>query len=506
MHDEPAALSAPINRRTFQAGMAAAVTAAATDTSRAENRGAAAATDTSGAENRGAAAATDTSRAENRGAAAATDPSRAEDRGAADRVRVGFIGLGNRGDQVLDAFLAQPDCDVVAVCDIHEPYVDFAATKIGKHGRGGPPARYRDYRRLLDHAGLDAVAVCTPDHWHCLQMIHACRAGKDVYVEKPLGLCVAEGRRMVEAARKHDRVVQVGIQRLSSPLLAEAAGIVQSGGIGKVTAVRAFHVQNEWPRGIGVPADEEPPAGFDWDAWQGPAPLRKFNRNRRFYRFRWFYDYSGGQLTNFGTHYLATIHRVLGVDAPLAATAIGGRFAAYDNREVPDTLEVLWQYPGDTLVTFSQFNASAAPAAARPCEIEFRGTTGTLYLDPRGFEIVPEVLAVNEVPARTPLDRETERGYRSGATPRIEGRKAAGSFADAAHARNFLDCVRSRARPSCDVEFGHRATSAVQIAGIAHRTRSFVEWDATRERFTGNQRADAMLDYDYRKTYRLDPV
>ena len=462
MHDHPpaakgAAKAASISRRTFQAATAAGVAAAVTrPTARAA---------------------------------------------ASDRVRVGFIGLGNRGDQVLDAFLAQPDCDVVAVCDIHEPYVDFATRKIGRS-----PVRYRDYRKLLDHAGLDAVAVCTPDHWHALQMIHACRAGKDVYVEKPLGLCVAEGRRMVEAARRHDRVVQVGIQRLSSPMLTEVAGIVQSGGIGKVTAVRAFHVQNEWPLGIGSPPDEEPPAGFDWDAWQGPAPLRKFNRNRGFYRFRWFYDYSGGQLTNFGTHYLATIHRVLGVDAPLAATAIGGQFAAYDNREVPDTMEVLWHYPGDTLVTFSQFNASATPAAARPCEVEFRGTKGTLYLDSRGYEIVPEVLAVNEFPARTPLDRQTERGYRTGAKPQIEARKGTGSFADAAHARNFLDCVKSREKPSCDVEFGHRATSTVQIAGIAHRTRSLLEWNAARERFTGNDRANAMLDYDYRKAYRLDPA
>ena len=418
-----------------------------------------------------------------------------------ERVRVGFIGLGNRGDQVLDAFLAQPDCEIVALCDIHEPYVDFAARKAG-----GNPARHRDYRRLLEHPGLDAVAICTPDHWHCLQMIHACRAGKDVYVEKPLGLCVAEGRRMVEARARHDRVVQVGIQRLSSPLLAEAAAVVQSGAIGKVTAARAFHVQNEWPAGIGSPPDGEPPAGFDWDAWQGPAPLRKFNRNRTFYRFRWFYDYSGGQLTNFGTHYLATIHRVLGVDAPLAVTALGGRFAAYDNREVPDTMQVLWHYPGDTLVSFTQFNASAAPAAARSCEVEFRGTTGTLYLDSRGYEIVPETITEREFPARTPLDREAERQYRAGAKPRIEPLKATGSFPDAAHARNFLDCVKSRATPSCDVEFAHRATSAVQVAGIAHRTRSLLEWDAGRERFAGNERANSLLDYEYRKAYRLDPA
>jgi predicted dehydrogenase len=434
-------------------------------------------------------------------AAAAAANAAAARAAPSDRVRVGFIGLGNRGDQVLDAFLAQPDCEIVALCDLHEPYVDFAARKAG-----GRPARFRDYRRLLDHPDIDAVAVCTPDHWHCLQMIHACRAGKDVYVEKPLGLCVAEGRRMVEARDRHDRVVQVGIQRLSSPLLAEAAEVVRSGEIGKVTAARAFHVQNEWPLGIGSPPDGDPPAGFDWDAWQGPARVRQFNRNRGFYRFRWFYDYSGGQLTNFGTHYLATIHRVLGVDAPLAVTALGGRFAAYDNREVPDTLEVLWHYPGDTLVSFTQFNASAAPAAARSCEVEFRGTKGTLYLDSRGYEIVPEMIPEREFPARTPLDRETERGYRTGAKPRIEGRKATGSFPDAAHARNFLDCVKSRAKPSCDVEFAHRATSAVQVAGIAHRTRSLLEWDARRERFVGNERADALLDYEYRKPYRLDPA
>jgi len=416
--------------------------------------------------------------------------------GANDRVRLGFIGVGNRGDQVLDAFLAQPDAQVVAVSDIHSPYVDFAATKIG-----GSPARYTDYRKLLEHDGLDAVVIATPDHWHALQMIHACQAGKDVYVEKPLSLCVAEGRRMADAQKKHGRVVQVGIQRLSSPMLAEVAEFVQGGGIGKVTSARAFHIQNEWPKGIGSPPDEEPPAGFDWDAWQGPAPLRRFNRNRSFYRFRWFYDYSGGQLTNFGTHYLATIHRVLGVQAPLAIAAIGGKFANYDNREVPDTLEVMWHYPGDTLVTFSQFNSSAAPAAARSCEVELRGTKGTLFMSIGGWEVVPEVVTPNEFVARSPIDRAQEKGYRAGAKPLIEPRKGTGTYADTAHARNFLDCVKSRATPSCDIEFGHRATTTCLIANIAHRTRSLLEWDATRERFTNSERANAMLDYRYRKPY-----
>ena len=418
--------------------------------------------------------------------------------GANDRVRVGFIGLGNRGDQVLSAFLEHKDCEVAAVCDIYQPYVDFAAKKIG-----GPPEQFADYRKLLARKDLDAVAIVTPDHWHALMCVEACAAGKDVYCEKPLSLCVAEGRAMVKAAREHKRVVQCGIQRMSSTFCQEAAEAVRSGAIGKVTAVRAFHVQNEWPQGIGRPADEAPPKGFDWDAWIGPAPLRKYNKNRSFYRFRWFYDYSGGQLTNFGVHYLAQIQASLGVDAPKAVVALGGKFANYDNREVPDTLEVLWHYPNDTLVTFSQFNATGAPPTAKPCEIEFRGTKGTMYFRTNGYEIVPEVVTPNEFAARTPLDRTIEKGWRVGAKAQIEAKKVDGVIRDADHARNFLDCVKSRKTPTCDVEVGHRCTTAALIANIAHRSKAYLEWDAKAERFTNNDAANKLLSYEYRKPYKM---
>lgn len=418
--------------------------------------------------------------------------------GANERIRVGFIGLGNRGDQVLDAFLAHSDCEVAAICDLYQPYLDFASQKIGHN-----PAQFRDYRKLLDRQDLDAVVIETPDHWHALQMIHACQADKDVYVEKPLSLCVAEGRAMVNAAKKTSRVVQVGIQRRSSALGQEVADLIRGGAIGKVTVARAFHTQNEWPKGIGRPADGEPPADFDWDAWQGPAPLRPYNANRTFYRFRWFYDYSGGQLTNFGVHYMASIHWALGLTAPQAVVAMGGKFADYDNREVPDTLEVLWHYPGNTLVSFSQFNASAAPAAAKRCEIEFRGTKGTLYLDLHGYEIVPEVILPNEFTARTPIDRSIERGYRVGGKPLIEAKKGTGEIHDADHARNFLDCIKSRSQPTCDIEFAHRATTSPLIANIAHRTKSYLQWDAASERFTNNDEANKLLNYEYREPYRL---
>jgi predicted dehydrogenase len=419
--------------------------------------------------------------------------------GANDRIRLGFIGVGNRGDQVLDAFLPHKDAEVAAICDIHKPYVEFAAAKAGS-----TPAQLTDYRRLLEMKDLDAVVISTPDHWHALQMIQACEAGKDVYVEKPLSLVVTEGRAMVNAARRHERVVQVGIHRRSSAFVREAADLVRGGAVGRITVARAFHVQNEWPLGIGAPPDETPPADFDWDAWLGPAPKRAYNKNRTFYRFRWFYDYSGGQVTNFGVHYMDAIHWALGHDAPLAVTAMGGKFAVEDNREIPDTLEALWTYPGNTLVTFSQYNATAAPAARdRRVEIEFRGTKGTLYLFSDGYEIVPDELTVNEFPARTPLNRQLERAYRTGAKPVIEPSKRSGGNADTAlHARNFLDCVKSRAACNCDIETGHRSTSATLLANVAHKTRSYLEWDRAAERFTNNPAANRLLSYRYRPPYK----
>jgi predicted dehydrogenase len=419
--------------------------------------------------------------------------------GAGERIRLGFIGLGNRGDQVLDAFLEHRDAQIVALCDIYQPYVDFAARKVG-----GNPAKLRDYRRLLERRDVDAVVICTPDHWHALQTIHACQAGKDVYCEKPLSLCVAEGRRMVDIARRHHRVTQVGLHRRSSEFVRSACDFIRGGGIGKVSVARAFHIQNEWPRGIGNPPDGTPPEGVDWEAWQGPAPRRPYNVNRSFYRFRWFYEYSGGQLTNMGVHYLDAIHWALGHDAPRAVTALGGKWAGIeDNREIPDTLEVVWQYPGNTLVTFSQFNATAEPAGIHNGEIEFRGTLGTLYLQSNGYEVVPDNLAVRDFPARTPLDRAGERGYRTGARPRIRPRQVRGNAPTSAHARNFLDCVRSRHRCNCDIEIGHRSTTAALIGNIAHKTRSLLEWDGQAERFTNNREANRGLSYEYHAPYRL---
>ena len=419
--------------------------------------------------------------------------------GANERVRLGFIGVGNRGDQVLDAFLKQSDAEVIAVCDIYPPYLDFAARKAGTN-----PKQFADYRRLLDLKDVDAVVISTPDHWHALQTIHACAAGKDVYVEKPLSLCVAEGRAMVEAVKRHQRVCQVGTQRRSSEMCREMAEFIRGGGIGKVTVARAFHIQNEWPKGIGNPPDGEAPAGLDWEAWLGPAKKVPYNQNRGLYRFRWFYDYTGGQLTNMGVHYLDLIQWALGHDAPQAVTALGGKVAGIeDNREIPDTLEVTWQYPGGTLVTFSQFNASAAPASNRTCEIEFRGTKGTLYLGSRDWEVVPDAITPNAFPVRTPLDRKVERSWRTGEKAIIEPKQVTGRSDTSFHARNFLDCVKSRAQCHANAETGQRSTTTTLLANIALETRTLLEWDAKAERITNNSDANRLLRYNYRKPYEF---
>src|SRR5215467_1936272 len=374
-----------------------------------------------------------------KGAALATAAGYSRVLGANDRVRVGYIGLGNRGDQVHDGFLEFGDNETAAVCDLRDDYMDFAIKKSRAH-----PKKYNDYRALLDDKDIDAVVVATPDHWHALMFIDACNAGKDVYVEKPLSLTVVEGRKMVEAAARTRRVSQVGTQRRSTASLKEAADFVRSGGIGKVTVAKSWHIGNEWPNGIGNPPDGDPPSPQEWDRWLGPAPKVPYNKNRAYYKFRWFYNYSGGQLTNYGVHNIDMMRWCLGFEYPRRVTALGGKYVMQDNREIPDTLEVIWEYDG-TLMTFAQYDASAAKANLAGAEIELRGTKGTMYLIGGRWQVLPEKVTDLSFFARTPLDRESEKAYRTQRKTLIEPRSnGKGVESTQAHARNFLDCVKSR--------------------------------------------------------------
>ncbi len=418
--------------------------------------------------------------------------------GANDRVRLGIIGVGNRGDQLIDAFKPHPDAQFVAICDLYQPYIDFAKNKVG-----GDPFTTRDYRKLLERKDVDAVLIATPDHWHALQFIDACVAGKDVYVEKPLSLTIGEGVKMVAAAAKYKVVAQMGNQRRSGPAYHKAIEMIREGRIGKITAARCFHIRNESPLGIGNPPNGNPPPGLDWDAWLGPAPSMPYNENRGFYKFRWFRHYSGGQMTNFGTHYIDVIQWALGDIAPAGVFAVGSRAGVEDNRDVPVTMEAVWDYPDGAIVTFSQYNANSAPGTAKGSAIEIRGTRATMYFNGDNLDVVPETRSTAPLPALNPLDRGVVKKLAAMTQPAAERFFMKGGDATRAHARNFLDCVKSRATPNSPVAIGHRSTASTLLADVAMDVKRYLAWDGEHNRITNDPDANRLLNYDYRPPWKL---
>ena len=341
----------------------------------------------------------------------------------------------------------------------------------------GRPAPYRDFRRLLERKDIDAVIVAAPDHWHALPTILACEAGKDVYVEKPAATTVVEGRAMVTAARRFGRVVQVGTQQRGGAHFRRAVEIVRSGAIGTVSLCRAWNCSNELPDGIGNPPDGDPPPELDYDMWLGPAPRRPYNPNRCHYRFRHFWDYAGGKITDWGTHLIDVVHWAMGVTAPLAVAASGGKYVLTDNRETPDTMEAIYDYPGFTLV-YSLREANGRKLDGHGYGMQFHGTKGTLFVDRGGFEVFPE-------------------------GDRMEPIKSGGSQQNQPHVREFLDCIRSRARPSSDIEVGHRSTSAPLLGNIALRVGRKIRWDAENERILDDEEANRLLGRPYRAPWHL---
>jgi predicted dehydrogenase len=405
--------------------------------------------------------------------------------GANDRVRLGFIGVANRGGQLLDAFLTHKDIDVVALCDVHQPALQAANQRLAAKAR-----TYGDFRKLIDAKDIDAVVIATPDHWHAIQTIAACNAGKDVYVEKPLSITIREGRRMVEAARRNERVVQVGTQMRACALYAELAELIASGKVGKVTVSRAYRLSNMSPRGIGRAKPSAPPKDLDWDMWLGPRPEEPYRETIAPYKFRWWQLYSS-QMANWGVHYLDLIRWMTGELAPASVSALGGAFAVDDDRTIPDTMEATFEFASGRLAVFGQYEASGNPAI-RLADIELRGTLGTVYL---GYL------------AGVRYQIEPERGGQfQDRKPRMEPVEAKGKPGDltALHARDFLDCVKSRQRPKADVEIGHRSTTFSLLANIALATRSRLEWDAQREVITNHPAANQWLHYEYRKPWTLE--
>ena len=401
--------------------------------------------------------------------------------------------MANRGSQLLDAFLEFDDLEVAALCDVSRSTLERAKQRVG-----GDPFTSGDFRDLLNRKDLDAVVVATPDHWHALMTILACQAGKDVYVEKPLSITIHEGRRMVEAARHHKRIVQVGIHRRSSEAYARAAQLFGANKLGKVTVARCFHLSNMYPNGIGKARPSAPPSDLNWDMWLGPRPARPFQATIAPYKFRWWNLYSS-QVANQGVHSLDAIRWLTGDLAPASICAMGGRFVVDDDRTIPDTMQVIFQCPAGRLILFGQYEASGNPALTQNAYAELRGTQGTAYLKEDLVTVLPE--HGGQFQSRAPRMEPME--IRSVEVPRTRGRK--GSLdATARHARNFLDCLRSRQLPSCDVEIGHRSTTFSLLANISLATGLRLEWDAEHEKFTNNKEANNLLHYDYRKPWKLE--
>ncbi len=435
-------------------------------------------------------------------AALQTETSGAQIIGANDRIRLGFIGIANRGGQLLDAFKVHADAEIAALCDVDTTTLNKVHEKFGKTA-----FTTADFRKIYERKDIDGVVLATPDHWHAIQTVEACKAGKDVYCEKPLCVTVYEGRKMVEAGRKYNRVIQVGIHRRSSPLFKSLA---EKGGdnlLGYVTVGRSFRPSNMFPDGVGRAPAAEPPKELDWNLWLGPRPERPYQATIAPYKFRWWDLYSS-QMGNWGVHFLDAMRWICGETAPSSVCTMGGRYIVDDDRTVPDTAEAMFEFGNGKfskgrLLSFCQYEACGNPCLAtddkfRPMgEIELRGTNGTLYADEWKYTVKPERPGQFQEKG----ERMKELRYEEQNVPKGLG---INQWITELHARNFLDCMKSRKSPNCDIEIGHRSTSMSQIANISLALRQRLDWNAETEQFVGNDAANQLLHYEYRAPWKLE--
>ena len=411
-------------------------------------------------------------------------------------MQVGFIGYGLIGSEHVRDFKNQHDTDLAALSDVYQPRLEQGIAACGGRAKG-----YADFRKLLDDKDIQAVVISTPDHWHALMTIMACAAGKDVYVEKPLTLFIREGQWMVEAARRYKRVVQVGTQQRSGRHYQKAVEMLRGGYIGKVTSARMGSFRNIMP-GFGSPADAAPPNDLDYDMWLGPAPERPYNSHRSLYHFRWFWDYSGGQMTNLGAHEIDIVQWAMQVKGPAAVSSSGGRFALEDDGETPDTQDALFEYPGFTAL-FSLREASAGHRGEG--RLDFFGTKGSLGIDRGGFEVYPD-MKIDPANAIPQFNGQPAGGPKHSSVqpePWIQPFKMAGSSREQLdlHVRNFLDCVKSRERPIADVEQGHQVTTACHLANISLRTGRKIRWNPETGEIIDDAQAAQWLERPYRKPW-----
>ncbi len=403
---------------------------------------------------------------------------------ANDTVNLGLIGCGVRGPQLIGSFQQLPGVRFTAVCDVHANRMAAAREQAG----GTKVHAYSDYRKLIEDKNVDAVVVATNGHWKALPTIHACQAGKDVYVEKPLATSIGEGRAMVEAAKKYNRIVQIGTQQHSLDHYRKAAEIVQSGRLGRIGEVKVWDYCNLNP-GIGVPPDSDPPKDLDWNLWLGPSPKVPYNPNRYQHHY-WFFDYGGAWTVDWAVHHYDIINWAMGVTAPQTAMAGGGHYCFdEDNREWPDTFSGTLEYgpcpaadKGFVLqYTFRTGNQhDRYPLSNAKC---FFGTDATLLVHRGGYTLTPEIRGSRKVKAeKVTFDRDN----------------------DGPHQEAFIKNLRNRTQPETDVLVGHYASIPGHLMNLAWRVGRKIHWNPDEEQVVGDPEANALVTKGYRAPWRLN--
>jgi predicted dehydrogenase len=331
----------------------------------------------------------------------------------------------------------------------------------------------------------------------------ACAAGKDVYVEKPMTLFIDEGKWMVKTARRHKSVVQCGTQQRSGLHYQKARDLLRAGYIGKVHSARSGSFRNIMP-GFGAPSDSTAPSEMDYEMWLGPAPARPYNPKRGIYHFRWFWDYSGGQMTNLAAHQLDIVQWIMQHKGPTVVSSTGGRFALEDNGETPDTQDAILTYPGMT-AAWAHREASGGQRALGAGGLEFYGTKGSLVIGRAGFEVRSDMKSdpTNSIPVFQGQPGGGPQRSTAKPEPWIEAMKEPGSSPQQfdLHVRNFLDCIKTRQTPIADVEEGHHTAIACHLANISLRLGRSVRWDPEKEQIIGDKEAAAMQVRPYRKPW-----
>lgn len=407
-------------------------------------------------------------------------------------IRVGVIGTGGQGMANMRAILK----NVVAVCDVDSKHAASAAALVEK-SNGRKPAVYGDYRRLLEDKSLDAVLVATPDHWHALPSIEACLAGKDVYCEKPLTLFIEEGKTLVKAARKTGRIVQCGSQQRSEAKFLQAAEYVRNGRIGKVKRVLVGLVGVNWTKDPLVP-DSAPPPELDYEMWLGPAPARPYNKQRVHYYFRFFWDYSGGQMTNWGAHHLDITQWALGMDDSGPTEIVGrGDFDPEKRFEVPSAFAITYKYANGVVVECQSPVPKVAPLIPERKEQAMEILGGSETFTGCIFEGEKGLIYVNRGVVRCWPDEIFE-------TP--IGEKDVRLYKSRQHHQNWLECIKSRKLPICDVAIGHRSATVCHLGNIAIRTGRRIQWDPAREVIVGDAEAARLTTKEYRAPWKLPKV